>query len=73
MIFKRLLPYFTYLKPVRVQFAVGIGFGVLSAVASGAGLPFIVKYLVPLLTGDNKPTGLYFFTVLGLIPLMFIW
>ena len=72
MIFKRFLSYFTYLKPVRVQFTVGIGFGILSAVASGAGLPFIVKYLVPLLTGDNKPEGLHFLIVLGLIPLMFI-
>ena len=72
MFFKRLAPYFTYLKPVRVQFTIGVGFGIISAVASGAGLPFIVEYLVPLLTGNERPEGAYFLTMLGLIPLVFI-
>ena len=72
MVIKRFVPYFTYLKPVRIQFAVGVTFGIISAIASGAGLPFIVEYLVPLLTGEDKPEGLHFLLMLGLIPFMFI-
>lgn len=72
MMFNRLAPYFTYLKPVRVQFATGIGFGIVSAVASGAGVPFVAEYLVPFLTGDNKPEGLYFLIALSLLPAIFI-
>ena len=55
MFLKRFGPYFSYLKPVRKQFALGLGFGLISAAASGAGLPFIIQYLVPLVTSDDKP------------------
>ena len=51
----RLKPYFGYLKEVRVQFALGLIAGIVAATASGAGLPFIIKVLVPLVTGDNPP------------------
>ena len=71
MFLKRFAPYFRYLKPVRKQFALGLGFGLLSAAASGAGLPFIIKYLVPLVTSDDKPEGLMLILILGSIPLVF--
>lgn len=72
MFYKRFLPYFSYLKPVRVQFAIGILFGIVSAVASGAGLPFIVEYLLPQLTSSDRPEGIHLMMMLGLIPIMFI-
>jgi subfamily B ATP-binding cassette protein MsbA len=71
MFLKRFAPYFSYLKPVRVQFALGLLFGVISSVASGAGLPFVIKYMVPLVTGDNAPTGIKLALVLSSIPFAF--
>jgi subfamily B ATP-binding cassette protein MsbA len=71
MFLKRFGPYFSYLKPVRKQFALGLTFGVISAAASGAGLPFIIQYLVPLITSDDKPEGLKLLIVLSSIPVAF--
>ncbi len=71
MFIKRFGPYFSYLKPVRKQFALGLGFGLISAAASGAGLPFIIKFLVPLVTSDNKPQGMALILLLSSIPLAF--
>ena len=69
--FKRLSPYFRYLKAVRVQFAVGLGAGIAAAAASGAGLPFVVQYLVPFVTGSDAPTGLALVLTLLAIPAAF--
>lgn len=71
MFLKRFGPYFNYLKPVRKQFALGLGFGLISAAASGAGLPFIIQYLVPLVTSDDKPEGIALILLLLSIPLAF--
>ncbi len=71
MFIKRFGPYFSYLKPVRKQFALGLGFGLISAAASGAGLPFIIKFLVPLVTSDDKPQGMALILLLSSIPLVF--
>ena len=71
MFIKRFGPYFSYLKPVRKQFALGLGFGLISAAASGAGLPFIIKFLVPLVTSDDKPQGMALILLLSSIPLAF--
>jgi hypothetical protein len=57
MILKRFGPYFKYLKPVRVQFALGLLFGIVAVAASGAGLPFVIKFLVPLITSNDPPEG----------------
>lgn len=71
MFLKRFGPYFSYLKPVRKQFALGLGFGLISAAASGAGLPFIIKYLVPLVTSEDKPGGMTLILLLSTIPIAF--
>ena len=71
MFLKRFGPYFSYLKPVRKQFALGLGFGLISAAASGAGLPFIIQYLVPLVTSDDKPEGMALILLLLSIPMAF--
>jgi subfamily B ATP-binding cassette protein MsbA len=68
---KRFAPYFLHLKPVRVQFALGLGFGLIAAAASGAGLPFIIKYLVPLVTSPDKPEGIQLVLILSTIPIAF--
>jgi subfamily B ATP-binding cassette protein MsbA len=57
---------------VRKQFALGLGFGLISAAASGAGLPFIIQYLVPLVTSDDKPEGLKLILILSSIPAAFL-
>jgi subfamily B ATP-binding cassette protein MsbA len=71
MFLKRFGPYFSYLKPVRVQFMVGLLAGVIAAAASGAGLPFVIKYLVPLVTSDEPRTPLQLALILASIPVTF--
>lgn len=71
MALKRILPYARHLKPVKVQFITGIAAGIFAAAASGAGLPFIIKFLIPLLTTENAPRGLALIGILAMIPLVF--
>jgi len=71
MFLKRFGPYFSYLKPVRVQFTVGLLAGIIAAAASGAGLPFVIKYLVPLVTSDEPRTNLELALILSSIPITF--
>lgn len=71
MFLKRFGPYFRYLKPVRVQFGLGLLFGIIAAAASGAGLPFVIKYLVPLVTSENPPTGTKLILILSSVPIAF--
>ena len=71
MFFKRFGPYFKYLKPVRWQFGLGLFFGIVAAAASGAGLPFVIKILVPLITSDDAPVGMALLLVLSSVPIAF--
>jgi subfamily B ATP-binding cassette protein MsbA len=71
MFLKRFGPYFKYLKPVRVQFGLGLFFGIVAAAASGAGLPFVIKFLVPLVTSDNPPEGWQLILILSSVPVAF--
>ncbi|MDQ8195719.1 ABC transporter ATP-binding protein [Coraliomargarita sp. SDUM461004] len=71
MFFHRFGPYFKYLKPVRVQFGLGLLFGIIAAAASGAGLPFVIKYLVPLVTSDKAPEGMQLILILSSVPIAF--
>lgn len=71
MFFRRFGPYFKYLKPVRVQFGLGLLFGVIAAAASGAGLPFVIRYLVPLVTSEDAPSGLELILILSSVPIAF--
>lgn len=73
MPFKRFAPYFFHLKAVRIQFTVGILAGILAAAASGAGLPLIIEYIVPNVTGDDAPKGLALLSILAVIPGVFIF
>lgn len=71
MFFKRFGSYFKLLKPVRFQFGLGLGFGIVAATASGAGLPFVIKILVPLITSDDAPVGLPLLLMLSSVPIAF--
>jgi subfamily B ATP-binding cassette protein MsbA len=51
---KRYLPYFAYLKEVKLRFAAGIAAGIVFAAASGFGMPFMVKKVFPIIFG-GKP------------------
>ncbi|NBB80435.1 MAG: ATP-binding cassette domain-containing protein [Verrucomicrobia bacterium] len=46
-------------------------FGIVAAAASGAGLPFVIKFLVPLITSDDAPVGLELLLVLSSVPIAF--
>jgi subfamily B ATP-binding cassette protein MsbA len=71
MFLKRFRPYFNYLKPVKVQFGVGLLAGLIYAASSGFGLPYVTKYLVPLVTQPDKPEAAVLFGYLALVPIMF--
>ncbi|MGB0415618.1 MAG: ABC transporter ATP-binding protein [Coraliomargarita sp.] len=73
MFLKRFGPYFKYLKPVRTQFGLGLFFGLVYAASSGFGLPFIIKYLVPLVTKPEKPEPSILLGILVLIPVVFFF
>ncbi|MGC6424226.1 MAG: ABC transporter ATP-binding protein [Lentimonas sp.] len=73
MFLKRFSPYFKYLKPVRVQFAIGLTAGLIYAASSGFGLPLVIKYLVPLVTQDDKPGGWILAGILLSIPTVFLF
>ena len=51
-LFKRLLPYYRYLKPVWFKFLLGILFGVLFSLSSGLGLPLMAETVFPILFGN---------------------
>jgi subfamily B ATP-binding cassette protein MsbA len=68
---KRFSPYFAHLKAVRLQFVVGLLAGLLAAAASGAGLPLVIEYIVPNVTGDDAPVGLALLGSLAIIPGVF--
>ncbi len=71
MFLKRFGIYFKYLYPVRYQFAIGLLAGLIYAASSGFGLPLVIKYLVPLMTADDKPTGWALAAILFSIPGVF--
>lgn len=73
MFLKRFGPYFKCLKPVKLQFGLGLLAGVIYAASSGFGLPFVTKYLVPLVTKPDKPELTVLLGYLALIPIMFLF
>lgn len=72
MYLRRFAPYFRLLKPVRVQFGIGLLAGMVYAASSGFGLPFIINHLVPQITGENAPEGLALLGMLLLVPGIFL-
>lgn len=72
MTFQRFKPYFAHLRDVRLPFGFGLAAGILAAAASGAGLPFVIKVLVPLVTAPDAPTGWQLLGILLLIPTVFL-
>lgn len=73
MFFKRFFPYLRYLKPVRVQFAIGLLAGLVYAASSGFGLPMVIKFLVPLVTRDDGPQGWALLGILLAVPVVFLF
>ncbi len=72
MTLQRFKPYAAFLKDVRLQFGIGLVAGIVAAAASGAGLPFVIKVLVPLVTAPEAPDGWVLLGILLSIPAVFI-
>lgn len=72
MLLQRFKPYYRHLKPVRVQFGLGLLAGLLYAASSGFGLPLVIKYLVPLITQPDAPTGWALVGILMIVPGVFL-
>lgn len=73
MFLKRFRPYYRFLRPVRVQFALGLLAGLVYAASSGFGLPLVIKYLVPLVSGEGGPRGWALVGVLMAVPGIFLF
>ena len=73
MFLKRFRPYFKYLKPVKLQFGLGLLAGIVYAASSGAGIPFVTKTLVPLVTKPDKPELAALIGYLAIVPIMFLF
>ncbi len=70
---KKLLPYYALLKEDRLRwFFIGaVFFGILNGLAGGAGIPFLVKYVFPVLFADIKPDDWVLIGVVLYIPAIF--
>jgi subfamily B ATP-binding cassette protein MsbA len=66
---RRFLPYLTMVKPVKKQFAFGILLGVVYGAASGFGLPYLVKVLLPVLTTKPLPDTVTLIGYISVFPL----
>ena len=51
---KKILPYFSYIKPVWFKFFLGIAFGIIYSIASGLGLPVMEEKDYPILFGNTS-------------------
>jgi len=51
---KRFYPYFAYLKGVKGTFAAGVAAGIMFALVSGFGMPFVVKTAFPVIFGKTE-------------------
>ena len=71
--FQRYKPYVSHLREVRLPFAAGLLFGILYGASSGLGLPLITHRIIPLVTGDEAPTGIALVAILLAIPLVFLF
>ena len=71
MFIRRFAPYASHLKAVRFQFGIGLICGIIAAAASGAGLPFVIKFLVPLITSEQGPEGSQLIAILASVPITF--
>ncbi len=59
-VLRKFFPYFKLIKPVRIQFALGILSGILFSLTSGFGIPLMIETAFPILFGnpDQAPVWL---------------
>src|SRR6187402_523592 len=71
---QRFRPYFSYLRPQRAILIVAIACGILAGVASGFGLPYMVKKVFPVIFAqDAAPLTSWELTLVTLwIPAVFL-
>ena len=72
--FSRFRPYFSYLRPQRGLLAVAIVCGIVAGLASGAGLPYMVKKVFPVIFAkDAAPLSAWALALVTLwIPVVFV-
>ncbi|HTJ77438.1 MAG TPA: ABC transporter ATP-binding protein [Rariglobus sp.] len=70
---RRFLPYYSYVKPVRWQLGLGLLCGLIYSVASGFGLPYMVKYIFPKIFTDSgsHPSALQIALIAAWLPAVF--
>ena len=69
---KKLLPYFSLLKPVKWHFIGALICGLIYGISSGFGLPFMSHKVFPLIFGDNPPSDKMLFFAVAYLPAVFL-
>ena len=65
-------PYFAMLKPVRLQFAGALLFGILFGAAGGFGFPFMAYKVFPMLFGETEPDRWVLIGAILMLPAAFL-
>ncbi len=69
---KRFLPYYKYLKKIKWQFALAIVAGLLYGGASGAGMPWMMKKVLPEIFGEEDLALIKLIGVALIMPAVFL-
>ena len=69
---KRFLPYYKYLKQVKWQFAIAVLAGAVFGVSSGAGLPWMMKTVLPEVFSQKEVPLLELIAVALIMPAVFL-
>lgn len=69
---KRFLPYYKYLKKVKWQFALAVFSGLLYGAASGAGMPWMMKKVLPEVFGQDDLALIKLIGVALIMPAVFL-
>jgi len=69
---KRFLPYFKYLKKVKWVFFTAVLAGVIGGVVAGAGLPWVMKTVIPAVFNKADRPIMELVKVASLLPIMFL-
>ena len=69
---KRFFPYFKYLSDVKWIFITAVLAGVIGGVVSGAGLPWVMKTVIPSVFDQSDRPIMELLKVASLLPLMFL-
>jgi subfamily B ATP-binding cassette protein MsbA len=73
LIMKRFLPYYIYLKKVKWYFVLAVLAGIVSGLVSGAGLPWMMKEVLPKVFSEEETSLMKLIGVALIMPAVFLF